>query len=423
MEFYHSLYLNNHNNNHHRNNHNKFETNDYCSIESLRISNMCIDNILQTFNPYKWKNSKYTNILKLDVTLQNKKNEKCLDSLYVNNNRDNKSNVKLIYSSPYVIFLNFQYGYCTTDILKMKIIEDFEKICIIPELNFRSYENKSIEFISDKKNNFMDSRYVTLKAFCDYYCVKKNEQRPLYTVLDHFCKFINQCLEVFKQTHFIPYFIHPQRLILFKDYSIKIVSPMLLQYIFCPFNTNKKLQHSLFSHPNNKYNNKEYNNNNFQEKQIDDICNLVLDFFHSSFITSISTLLYTNKNYNNIEYILRNENIFEYRRTNKNNDDDDDDDDDDDIICTCKKGICLYFHKHEKLQRLIHNYGCQHVLKLLPIILKKDLKSCYENDQSDTLIATIILQFDIYIEFLKDIIILIQTTTTTTTTSHDEVDN
>ena len=66
-----------------------------------------------------------------------------------------------------------------TDIINMKIIQNIENICVIPKFNYRSHDNKSVEFISDDDNRLMSHNYVTLKSFCDYYCNNHNYKYPI----------------------------------------------------------------------------------------------------------------------------------------------------------------------------------------------------------------------------------------------------
>ena len=166
---------------------NNFEKPDVDSLDSLIYMNDFIKSIVNKFNPCKWKN-KYTNILKLDVFYTVKKDINndilkniCFDSLYVNKRRIKEGDdidVRLIYITPHIIFYNYNKGYSTTDIISMNIFENIENICVIPRFNYRSHDNKSIEFISGG-DNLLSWNYVTLKSYCDYHCNNNNYKYPL----------------------------------------------------------------------------------------------------------------------------------------------------------------------------------------------------------------------------------------------------
>ena len=457
MSFFHPIYIDNNNDNNNNNDDNpggpvvkknKFENCDLESLDSLIYTNEFIKSIVNKFHPYKWKN-KYTNILKLDVVytikndttnnnIFNNNNNICFDSLYINKNNINNEDdnddidIRLIYVTPHIIFYNFIKGYSTTDIINMKIIQNIENICVIPKFNYRSHDNKSVEFISDDDNRLMSHNYVTLKSFCDYYCNNNNYKYPV----EKFKKFSKRVFEILLDTNFIPYFIHPNRLILYKDETLRIVSPNILQYIYSPYSPPKKIQHVLFSHPRVLLN-VTSKSENFLEKMTRDTVDLFLDFFHSSFVTSL--WIYNNNNNNIHMSLTRNiNNIFNdvssviknNKRKRKNvqksiinnktfeqinflnlyHDDDDDGDSDHDennkLINPCRNiyGFCLnYYHHDINLRKLIHNYGCEHLQKIMPIVLDNAVKEATNKNQPKIFMSTIQLQFEIFIRFLEEL--------------------
>ena len=498
---------NNDNNNNNNNNDNilkNFDNNDIYTLKSLIHTNKFISQIVNKFNSYSWKN-KYKNVLKLDSLCRqeqqsyyhyekkNNNNDKAFDSLYVADNHKNNSeniDIKLIYITPHIIFYNIQNGFCTSDIIKMGMSDIMKEICIIPLFIFRSYENKCVEFIVDDDGLYLDSRYITLKSYAHKYS-NDNNKFDVHLILEKFQLFIQRVFDIFNKTHFIPYFIHPNRLILQKNCELKLLSPNLLQYIFCPFSTKQKIYHNVFSHhvvlnrcSNDDANNDNYNNDNndcdfFIEKMMYDTVDLILEFFHSSFVTAILLFKYSitdNSSSSSINTIFRNINMFRYfhknnkysgkksslktneydfekeyffnifsnqniimdnffadnnnNKINQNNNNNNNNNNnwpswltnnkpsciDNTNICKNVYGFCLSFYccndddennenitKNNNIRLLIHNYGCYHLLEIMPKILMNALKQANKENNFHIFLQTIILMFEIFIEFLSQL--------------------
>ena len=455
---------NNNNNNNNDNNNDTFELSDLRDLYHLKFANNNIKRMINNFMSFKWKNSKYSNLLQLDLSSKNYKqfhNESigstiCFDSLYVNkiNNDNDTEEIKLIYITPHIIFANFVHGYSTADILNMKII-DVEKICVIPKFVFRSIQNKSVEFIDKKQHSTKSNRYVTLQSYLNYY---NNHNYDLSNIET----FLNNVFEVLIETNYIPYFVHPQRLILYADENIKILSPNLLQYIFSPYWNSKKIQHTLFSHPLvlkniNNHHNDANNNQTFLQEIINNTVDLFLDFFHSLFVTVL--WIYNsndnNNNNNNIssENVIRNAyNIFHSmtsaimnrnnnnnllgRGNNRNNSSssnssirkknikinknnfqlncfmnlynnndnhlkyNSNNNNNDISLCKNTSGFCLIYEKEYELRNLIHNYGCDHLQLTMPLVLNNAITRAHNHNQPEIFMSSIKLEFDIFANFL-----------------------
>lgn len=421
MSFFHPIYINNNTNIVIKEDKNYFEKYDVDSLDSLKYTNEFIKSIITNFQAHKWKN-KYTNILKLDVTY-NKKNNFPLnnisfDSLYINKKRieeDDEIDVRLIYVTPHIIFFNYDKGYSTTDIISMKLIENIQDICIIPKFNYRSYDNKSIEFISDDENRWMSYNYVTLKSFCDYH---GNNDNYKYS-LENFKQFLERIFKTLSETNFIPYLIHPNRLILYKDESLRIISPNILQYIYSPYAKARKIQHVLFSHQRVLLN-MMCKNENFLEKMMKDTVDLFLDFFHSSFVTLL--WIYNNnivlmRNINNIFFNDISSNLkIKKRKSNIPNSsnfeqnyfqnlyaEEEEEKENNNNLCKNEYGFCLNYYHNTCLRKLIHNYGCEHLQKIMPIVLDNAIKEANNKNQPNIFISSIQLQFEIFIEFLNEL--------------------
>ena len=92
--------------------------------------------------------------------------------------------------------------------------------------------------------------------------------------------------------------------------------------------------------------------------------------------------------------------------------DDDEDGDDGDhdennkLINPCRNiyGFCLnYYHHDINLRKLIHNYGCEHLQKIMPIVLDNAVKEATNKNQPKIFMSTIQLQFEIFIRFLEEL--------------------
>ena len=439
MSFFNPVYIDHENNN--NNNiikYNGFEENDRNSLYCLYYTDQLIATVINNFSSYKWKN-KYSNLLKLDFNIKsyNKfntdilKNNICLDTLYVNKNNNN-NDIRLIYITPHIIFYNYINGSSTADLINLKIVENIENICIIPKYIFRSHENKSLEFIdNDYVNmNVMNNHYVTLKSFCE-----SNNKEFQYD-FENLERFITNIYENFMNNHFIPYFIHPQRLILFKDKSLRIISPNLLHYIFSPYSAFKKIQHIIFSHPRVLENINDNNsiNNNILEGMMMNTIDLFLDFFHSlfvtvlwiynynnnilcesltrniySFYTDMLTVLNKNNNNNNNNKKKKNNSIMRINEANFEqnyfltvNNEIGNNNNNDNISCKNKFGFCLsYYNDNYDVRKLIHNYGCQHLQMTMPVVLDSIINEANDRNQQELFISKIKVEFQLFSNFLS----------------------
>ena len=153
-----------------------------------------------------------------------------------------------------------------------------------------------------------------------------------------------------------------------------------------------------------------------------DTVDLFLDFFHSSFVTLL--WIYNNnrmnltRNINNIFNeisVLKNNKRKKYHNVQNNKTFEENyfsnlyenDFDDEVIINQCKNiyGFCLnYSHRDNKeLQEIIHNYGCEHLQNIMPIILDNAIKETNDKNEPKIFISAIDLQFQIFINFLDEL--------------------
>ena len=400
-----------------------FDTKDLDSLKCLKLTNKSIANIIENFDSFKWKNNKYTNLLALDFcggknsSVNFLNSNVCCDSLYVNKN--NNSDVKALYVTSHIIYYHYIDGYSTADILNKRII-NIERLCAIPKFVFRSFENKSVEFMGNEEK-FKNDRYVTLKSFYDY-----NNEKTFD--LENIQFFLNSVYDVLIHHNLIPYFIHPQRLFLYDDNTIKLVSPNLLQFVFSPYFRYAKIQHSLFSHPivlEHDFN-KEKHHAKYAQRIITDNVDLFLDFFHSLFVTVLWIYNLNNNNIKeeikSIKYLMRNEHSFFNNMTsvfiknksakinknpllvnllNNNNNNNNDNDN----INPCKNiyGFCQNYYPNNELKNLIHNYGCLHLQVNMPIVLTNAMTQANDNNKPEIFFSSVRLEFEIFSNFINQI--------------------
>ena len=507
---------NNNNNNKNRNDKDKisFDVYDIESIYTLKCSNSLVAKLLGNFMSYKWKN-RHNNLLKLDLYTRSYNKVKTdmidksitYDSLYVNKNSmgtnkkkkrndreregrgrnshenghvdddddedddddgddnddnddavdddddDDDDHAHLIYITPHIIFYNYENGSSTVDLINLNIIDNIDRICIMPKYIFRSHENKSIEFIRDSRCEFKNNRYVTLKAYCES-CMVHGNNRYTYDIVN-FQAFISSVENSFKENHLIPYFVHPQRLVIFRDDSLRLISPNLLQFIYSPFSRLKKIHHLTFSHPRvlTSFGQQQVpvtSLNGVTVKMMRNTVDLFLDFFHSSFVTALWIYNFNNSRSND-SLLVRNiysvfndycyaSSPFSFHNNNNNNNNNNKNKKRKKVIVsetvinetnyelnhilsqysscntdpevetdkgkapinrTSRYGFCRGFHSDDtEIKNVVHNYGCIHLLSALPLGLDFSIQQANDDNCVDRFLRQVDAEFTIFLNFL-----------------------
>ena len=148
---------------------------DY-SLFALSVTTPLAKSIFDEFIPYKWRSKQSTNLLnyspliKRKIKYINEIESIAFDSIYVN--QANNSCYKIIYITPHLIWFEPLEGMSPLDFFYRGTIPNITKIAVIPQVKFRSYNNKSVEVISFKEeeenDRLMSNRYCTLAAFCEF---------------------------------------------------------------------------------------------------------------------------------------------------------------------------------------------------------------------------------------------------------------
>ena len=451
-----------------------FEKDDIICLGTIAIFNKTIKSKIQCFNPYKWHGNANLLYVSSPPTNKSRTTESFLsshlegrsyDSLYVNHkiknkNKDHKGNEeKCIYITPHIIFFHEVEGKTTIDLLLESSIRDlFENIVTQPSLHLRSYTNKSIEFFNN--DDIKNDRYPTLGTFLAQLPeqISESMQERKNHYLQAFGTFIDKIGTVFLNTLYMPYFIHPHRLFLFKNDIIKIISYNLMHYIFSPHAIQYKLRDIVYSHPlslsTNSSNFLHFNNNDvsgtdkpLENKNIFNECNqrlkaniinLILDFFHSAFVTTLwiaSVGGYNNERAINRNYICLlsgNGNLLPtfpahnyYKQFNKNKSGNNNTskrtliksmEDQSSNECTrllfdneqCQNpyGFCQaisLYTNNKNLANIAHRYGCHHLLSVCPIILNEAMDNSILNVGSEYLKNAVMAEFLLLKSFIEEL--------------------
>lgn len=322
-----------------------FETSDVLSLTVLSLSCGTADRILKDFNSLKWWGRTLNALAYLPVSKMNVESigltSSSHDALYVNRNKNGK--LALLYVTPHLIFYHYDTGMSTLDSLYRGPL-NFESVAVTPTFKFRSFDNKSVEFVAmgeggeaaqrneeeqvdleypsnryRRPNPHQETHQQVLKSITHptlgLFCERTNG-RDNNNFLTVFHSFIDNVRDFFDKTMYIPYIIHPYRLLLYENNYIELISCNLLLYAFHPHVPSWKIRDAIFSHPMTMTNTDTLStipfgkDNNIaisrtttdtvrtdvavtEDKLNSDTVNLVLDFFYSTFTTTL--FLYNNK--------------------------------------------------------------------------------------------------------------------------------
>ena len=322
---------------------------------------------------------------------------------FIGNNKDSlflhKNYNSYIYISPHFLYINQSDGRCLTEFISQQefLTNKVVNVVMIPTQTIRSHDNYCIEYFDNK--NISDNEYYNLLG--DY--LNNNNINRYTFILQLFSNFIDNILFTFKETKYLPYMIHPDRLILLlskleenSPQSIKLASLNLLSYIFSPQNDKEKILNATFSHPISFLENKE--EIDIEKKLIIDIVYIILDFFHSAFVTSLWIL--TCGQYQYLTKVKRNS-FNDIRAPIKINKEKFTNIEKDWKYCNNDFGFCRNFDKKKKI---IHNFGCLHLMQVMPIILQTAMEDSHQSlsfREVENCIQTCTMLFK---EFLTNII-------------------
>ena len=243
------------------------------SLKILSGMSLTVESLLAGFKPLIWYRS-WVNCLKLVNEKGSNNNNysrykpsrgahhpqpivncSIADALYIDSGEQNKGEgeqnkkvVAMIYLTPHVIYYDMK-GETTVDLIRKNFItpEEIEKVVYKAEYTFHTFDNKIVEFMKNDGYTY-DASYVTLGLYCQKHSTGKDAlaKKDLLNAMYIFLKNIK---DLFKKTLYTPYIIHPFRIILGKDFSLKLISSSLIHYLLCPYDLSKILADVLFTHP------------------------------------------------------------------------------------------------------------------------------------------------------------------------------
>lgn len=323
----------------------------FLTINSQQNYFFPIYEFIQNFSCSKFNGR--TNILRLYPQLRKIKylgfSGNAMDSLFLD-----KKNNAFLYISDHFLYIHPPDGRCVTEFISQQdfYANKMGKIASIPKYVMRSYDGHCIE------------------------CHQSPGYRMGFNAndLNLFLSFLDNVVDTLKETKFLPHLIHPDRLLAFTEklsgfespVALKLVSLNSLNFIFSPPNEKKKILNATFSHPLS-FLQSDAIGSNVRDRLNHSMCCNILDFLHSAFVTSL--WIYTSCHHQNLIQIKRNallentqlkQNSFQRKSIP-----------DDWERCNNPYGFCYRFPNKRKN---IHNYGCLHLMKVLPDILSKVLE-------------------------------------------------
>ena len=320
--------------------------------------------------------------------------------------------------------------------------KEFNQILYFPKRQFWSYDGYSIEFINDL--DIKNFKYPTLGMYLNQMLEQREEglieRKKKY--LSIFYTFITFIESIFLKTNFLPYFIHPNRILFYKTDCLKFISGNLFCFLFTPHDDNVRLRSALFSHPIT-FNLSEKKHDTARALLDTTTMNIIADFFHSSYVTAlwICTIgeyknnyilkrngMNNNNNVDDVTIIKKNKKYTPSTTTttttnNNNNINNHPPSSSSNIlikkcflpICKNKFGFCKIFNdkcsnndeeEEEKIKKLvkeIHNYGCVHLLEVLPEVIIKAIEISSKSGNVEHVKKTIKNLFFIFKMFITEL--------------------
>lgn len=345
------------------------------------------------------------------------------DSLFINKiaNKATNCNTSFIYLTPHLAYVHQFGGKSISELIidSTELIECFKNSTHIPKHILRSFDGHCVEFYE------YDETTTTTIQTLGMFLNKESEQglnnlcQRKLKHLDAFQFLLSTLIEGFARNKFIPYILHPDRLIICPQSGIiKILSLNLYTYAFAPQNSEKKIRSALYSHPVS-FQSKKPSNLLIDILNID-LLSIFLDFFHSSFVTVL--WIYSVGRYQNLYRIKRNANTLMQREIllqnkiikNKHKiklNDSKNPYQSHQKYCDNKFGFCLEISKHledgDEIFNVIHNYCCIHLLESMPIILMEAINDSQRSNNIQHIVNAVMLQFKIFTSFLDKLKALI----------------
>ena len=385
-----------------------FEEADEKSLGILSLVSGVVGKYLVDFKPIRLWNRSF-NALAYQPSSKMNIGPLCLqssayDALYVN--REKNKPLLLIYVTPHIICYHFENGLSTLDSLYRGVL-DFDIIAASPAYKFRSHDNKSVEFINCRDGNSnLEDLLSDIHPTMGLYCEK--EQHPKgRNLLPPYLKFLAEIKTFFEKTLYLPYLIHPYRLLLNKNGGIKLISCQLLQQITYPHMSVWKVTDANFSHPSSF--NAQPKSGDVSRGLIRDSLHIILDFLHSAFITTLwlyNTAM-VNRNFTCLPSMTEVKTTVKPKTTIFWAPPNNTDRAGESFQCNDRYGFCLSFssgsNSNCSISSIVHDYGCRHLQVFAPKILTTAIENAASNENVDILIEIISKEISVLEEFISSL--------------------
>ena len=405
-----------------------FEDFDTQSIQILSLTNDIAKTYLEDFTPVRWWRRSFNALaylpsskMKMKINNNNNNNNNnnkiIYDAVYVATDKNHL--LLVLYITPHLIFNHIDSGQSTLDILYRSAL-GFESIAISPKYKFRSIDNKSVEFVVCRDDELKVKSLVhpSLGLFCE----KERQNYPTGRLLNKYLEFVDKIYLFFSATQYLPYMVHPYRLILFEDDELKLISCNLMHYLYYPYMTSRKLSDIHFSYPDGML---ISTYNSPAEMLMHNSVQLVLDFLHSVFVTA----LWISRPIGLEEIFMNHHIITSYNkdndRVNKRSKKDHKIIDpfwiEPRISCascdSISSGSCSSSNKRysRRCQNpygyclamksdLVHEYGCSHLLSMAPNMLISAVNNASEKEDKNIFTNCVLTEISVIKTFISEII-------------------
>ena len=429
------------------NTYNKFDDDDAVSLTALALLNNTTKKSIDNFQPYKWYGK--FNFLHIQEDFD------CFDALYVNKKKQIKENeYQIIYTTSHLIFFHENEGKTTPDVLchDNNLFDKFKQVINKPSMIQRSFTNRSCEFSNNL--NLLNDRYPTVGTFLAQKSLQINNENANQIsnmLLKALLNLINEVNTMFATTLYLPYLIHIDRLLLLKENILKVVSPNFLHFVLSPHIAQHKVMCLLFSHPRSLVEDEKCNKQKKKKRHIKieqmfkkNGANLILDFLHSSFVTALriasfcdsnngntvtrngfflmgmdtcsgcNTSIWMNgtknktKNKNKDTNIIQNTTKIQLLMKNKSQNKEDEKERQQPFFnCQSVFGLCksqAMYKGNVEISRMVHNYGCQHLLSVSPTIIDDSFCNATQFFNTSFIINTFSTEIECLKTFISELI-------------------
>ena len=316
------------------------------------------------------------------------------DSLYIVKKRARQREevgAGVIYLTPHILFTH-ESGKTIVDLL---CLLDKPKFSLVPPyvLRTRGFDGRSVEVYEGVGMEPLSLRRDPFPRL----------QTPMHD-------FVREIHLFFAKQYYLPYLIHPHRLLIDSSDRVLLLSGHLMHYIFSPCYESNQIRDKYFTRPLDE---KEEENIDPEPFTLQTTRRLVLNFFYSLALTYVWLL---NGGRGNL-FDIRNSTIGFIRNGDRRWYDPNTIakkkaryvEEEEDIItfrrCSIREGVCQGLamngsHSKHAIE-CIHTYVCQHLFKTAPRTLSKMCHTMREKKRKEILVEAIENEFTLFYNFIN----------------------